>query len=80
MQLWKTVSRRTVLNHSKFLTVESHTVELPDGQVISDWPWVITPDFVNVTAVTPNNQFLCFRQTKYSIKNGSYISWLFALR
>jgi ADP-ribose pyrophosphatase len=67
MKPWKTLSRQTILNHSKFLVVENHTVELPDGRVISDWPWLITPDFVNVVAVTEGGQFLCFRQTKYAV-------------
>jgi ADP-ribose pyrophosphatase len=67
MQSWKTLSRCTVLKHSKFLTVENHTVELPDGRVISEWPWIITPDYVNILAVTENGEFLCFRQTKYGV-------------
>ena len=71
MQPWKTLARRTVLNYSKFLAVEAHAVELPDGQVISDWPWVITPDYVNVLAVTEDGQFLCFRQTKYAVEGTS---------
>jgi ADP-ribose pyrophosphatase len=74
MQLWKTLARRTILKHSKFLTVEAHTVELPDGHVISDWPWVITPDYINVLAVTEDGQFLCFRQTKYAIKGGTSLA------
>ena len=71
MESWKTLSRRVLLDHSKFLVVEEHTVELPDGQVIDDWPWVITPNFVNVVAVTPDGQFICFRQTKYGIDGTS---------
>lgn len=67
MQPWKTLSRQVVLDFSEFLTVESHTVELPDGRVISDWPWVITPDYVNVVALTEAGKFLCFRQTKYGV-------------
>lgn len=67
MESWKTLNRRTILNHSKFLRVESHTVQLPDGQIIEDWPWVITPDFANVIAETEDGRFLCFRQVKYSI-------------
>lgn len=67
MQTWKTLSRRVILDYSQFLVVEEHAVELPDGQVIPDWPWLITPDFVNVVAVTQDNKFLCFRQTKYGI-------------
>ena len=61
---WKTLSRRTILNHSEFLTVESHTVQLPDGRVITDWPWIIAPDTVTVLAVTTDQRFICFRQTK----------------
>lgn len=67
MKPWKTVGRRTVLDCGKYLSVELHTVALPDGQVIEDWPWVITPDFVNVVAVTWAGLHLCFRQTKYSL-------------
>lgn len=68
MQPWKTRARRTLLAHSKFLTVESHEVELPDGTVIADWPWLVTPDYVIVVAVTEGGEFLCFRQTKYAVE------------
>lgn len=68
MHPWQTRSRRTIFNHSKYLTVESHTVELPDGRVIEDWPWLVTPDFVNVVAVTEDGRFLVFRQTKYAVE------------
>ncbi|MBN1218729.1 MAG: NUDIX hydrolase [Anaerolineae bacterium] len=71
MQPWKTLARKIILNHGQFLTVESHAVELPNGRVISDWPWLVTPDFVNVAVVTDSGQFLCLRQTKYSIKGVS---------
>lgn len=71
MQEWETLSRRVILEYSKFLVVEEHAIQLPDGQVISDWPWVITPDFVNVVAVTEAGQYLCFRQTKYGISGTS---------
>ena len=71
MQSWKTLSRRTILDYSQFLTVEEHAVELPDGRVISDWPWVITPDFVNVVAQTEDGRYLCFRQGKYGIDGTS---------
>lgn len=68
MQPWKTVARRRLLqpDGGRFLTVESHTVQLPDGQVIEDWPWLITPDFINVVVETEAGEFLCFRQVKYA--------------
>ena len=68
---WKTLARKTILDRGRYLVVESHTVELPDGRVIEDWPWVITPDFVNIVAVTESGQYLCFRQTKYSVEGES---------
>lgn len=64
---WRTLERRVILDKGKFLRVEQHTVELPDGKVIDDWQWVITPDYVNVVAVTEDRQYLCFRQTKYAL-------------
>ena len=71
MQPWKTLERRILLHHSKYLTVEEHSVELPDGRVIPDWPWIITPDYVNVVAVTVDGRWLCFRQTKYAVEGVS---------
>jgi ADP-ribose pyrophosphatase len=68
LRIWETVSKKTILNHSKFLTVESHTVKLPDGQIIPDWAWVIIPSAAIVLAMTPDNKFLCFRQTKYAVE------------
>ena len=69
-KLWKTASSRNVLKMGKWLEVESHTVELPDGRQIENWGWVITPDYINVLAETTEGQFLCFRQTKYAVKDG----------
>ena len=67
LRVWETVSKRTILSHNKFLTVESHTVKLPDGGIIPDWAWIVIPSAVIVLAVTTDNQFLCFRQTKYAV-------------
>lgn len=71
MQSWKTLARTTILSHSKYLVVEDHVVQLPDGRTIPNWPWIITPDYINVAVVTPEGKFLCFRQTKYGIEDTS---------
>jgi ADP-ribose pyrophosphatase len=71
MKTWKTLSRTTVLKMNQYLSVENHVVELPDGRVIDDWPWVITPDYVNIAAVTPDGRFLVFRQVKYAVQGES---------
>lgn len=68
MQPWKTVKRETAFYHSKWLLVENHTIELPEGKTLTEWPWIITPDFINVIAVTEGGRFLLFRQTKYAVE------------
>jgi ADP-ribose pyrophosphatase len=71
MQSWKTLSRQIILDQGKFLVVEEHAIELPDGRIIPDWPWIITPDYVNIATLTEAGQFLCFRQTKYGLSEPS---------
>jgi ADP-ribose pyrophosphatase len=68
MQQWKTRDRKLILDERPWLTVEHHTVELPSGQVIPNWQWVTTPDYVNVVAVTEDGMFVCFRQVKYAFE------------
>jgi ADP-ribose pyrophosphatase len=67
MQTWKTISKRLLCQPNRFLTVQLHEVELPDGRRIPDWPWIVTPDYVNVLARTKDGRFLAFRQTKYAV-------------
>lgn len=66
MKPWRTLERVPVIR-GRWLTVENHTIELPDGQQIRDWQWVIVPDYVNVLVMTPEDEFLVFRQTKYAV-------------
>ena len=67
MEFWQTLSRKTILHHNKFLTVENHVVKLPDGTIIPDWAWVTIPDASIVLPQVEDGRFLCFRQTKYAI-------------
>lgn len=71
LRVWKTVSKEIILRRGKFLTVENHVIKLPDGQVIPDWSWLIIPSAAIVLAVTEDNKFLCFRQTKYAVDGTS---------
>ena len=71
MKPWKTLDRREVADYGKFLKVELHTIELSDGQIITDWAWLVTPDFVNMMVVTTEGSLLCFQQTKYSVEGVS---------
>jgi ADP-ribose pyrophosphatase len=70
-KLIKTLSKELVLDMSPFLTVEKHRIELPDGRIVEDWPWLITPDFVNMAVITKESQFIVFRQSKYSISGST---------
>ncbi|NLG96594.1 MAG: NUDIX hydrolase [Chloroflexi bacterium] len=67
MELWKTKSRQQVLSFGKWLTLETHEVQLPDGAVIPDWYWLDSPDYVNVLALTGEGKVLIFRQVKYGV-------------
>jgi ADP-ribose pyrophosphatase len=72
MRQWKTLKKTTILDFNKFLRVEQHTVELPDGKIIDDWSWIISPDYVLVLPVTDRNTLLLFRQVKYAVDGTSF--------
>ena len=67
MEPWRTRSRKTIVDLRPWLSVETRVVELPDGRVIDDWPWVESREYANVVAVTEDGLFLVFRQTKYAV-------------
>jgi len=71
MSTWKTLASKPVLSFGKWLSVEERTVQTPDGQVIEHWPWVVSPDYVNVLAVTPEGRYLVFCQQKYGLEGES---------
>ena len=62
-----TFKKKTILNHSKFLKVKSHQIQLPDGKIIPDWPWVILHGAALVLAQREDGKFLVFHQTKYAV-------------
>lgn len=65
---WITLKREILLDRGRFLKVENHTIRLPDGEIIPDWPWLTIPSAVIVLARTVEGKFLCFRQTKYAVE------------
>ena len=71
MTAWKTISSQLVYSCGRWLSVEDRTVETPGGEVIEHWNWVVTPDFVNVLARTPDGRYLIFRQGKYGFEGDS---------
>ena len=62
--------RRTPLltvGDGRFLKIEEHTVEFPDGRIVENWGWVDSPAFINVVPVTTTGHIICFRQAKYAV-------------
>lgn len=71
MKKIKTVAKRLLLYHGKYLKVENHEVEFPNGMVVKDWSWIISPDFISVTAITGEGKFLLLKQQKYAFEGFS---------
>jgi len=71
MPHWKTHTSNTVHTNGKWLSVEDRTVETPTGTVIEHWPWIITPNYINVVAITETGRALIFRQGKYGFEGES---------
>ncbi len=71
MSTWKTIQSNLVISFGKWLSVEERTVETPAGQVIEHWPWLVSPNYINVLAVTEEGQYLVFRQQKYALEGES---------
>lgn len=68
METIRTLRRSPLLTvgDGRFLRVEQHAVQFADGTVIEDWPWLITPEFVNIVPILADGRILCFRQAKYA--------------
>lgn len=67
----KTKKRKLLHDYGPYLKVEQHEVEFPDGTLIPDWHWVVTPGFVNIAAISAEGTWLLFRQTKYAAEGVS---------
>lgn len=69
--MWKTLARKKVCDFGFFLKVESRKVRAPTGAVISNWPYLNSPNWVSIIPVTPRGKILCFSQRKYAISGRS---------
>jgi len=62
---WKVLARRVLLSRPPWIEVGDEQVELPDGRVIEDFPWIRTRDFAIVVAITPQQQVVLERSYKH---------------
>ena len=74
MTPWTTLHRTPILRREPYLSVEEHTVALPDGRIMEGWPWLEMPDYVNVLVETEEKKFVVFRQTKYAIQGATSLA------
>ena len=54
-----------LLSRPPWIEVGDEQVELPDGRVIEDFPWIRTRDFAIVVAITPQQQVVLERSYKH---------------
>ena len=62
---WKVLARRVLLSRPPWIEVGDERVELPDGRVVEDYPWIRTRDFAIVVAITPLHQVVLERAYKH---------------
>ena len=71
MKPWKTLSRRRIFEAEPFVSVSVEEVELPDGQVVSDFYQVDLRSFVIVVPVMDDGRVLMLRQYKHGPRRES---------
>lgn len=71
-QHWRVLDRRYVLNRQPYMTLREDTVLLPNGARIEDYFVFEYPDWVNVLAVTQEQQFVLIRQYRHGIAQVHY--------
>lgn len=52
---------RTTVNES------SNTLLHPESNTISDWCWIVTPNYINVAICTVDHEWIVFYQNKYAV-------------
>jgi ADP-ribose pyrophosphatase len=62
---WKTLHTKTIFSASPWLTLSVEQVELPDGQIVSDYYHIQLQDYVVIFAQIPNGEVIMLRQYKH---------------
>lgn len=66
MKRWKTL-KSVYLFRRPWLTARRDVVQLPNGQINDEFYVLEYPDWVNVIAITPEDQFIFVRQYRYAL-------------
>jgi len=65
---WKILKSETVYSCPPYVTVDSHTVELPDGRAISPYFRIHLRSWVVMVAVTPEREVIVNRQYRHGFE------------
>lgn len=68
---WK-VLKSEYLSHEPWFTVRRDHVKLPNGGEIPDYYIFEYPEWINIIAITKNNQFVMIRQYRHGIGETAY--------
>lgn len=65
---WKTLARRVLLSRPPWLEVGEEDVELPDGRVVSRYPYIGAREFAIVVPLTDDGQTMLIRSYKHGLR------------
>ncbi|HUQ16227.1 MAG TPA: NUDIX domain-containing protein, partial [Candidatus Saccharimonadales bacterium] len=68
---WKTLARRVLLSRPPWLEVGEEDIELPDGRVVEQFPYIATRDFAIVVPLTDLGRTMLIRSYKHGIRGVS---------
>jgi len=71
-QPWSVLDRRYVLDRQPYMTLREDTVLLPNGARIEDYFIFEYPDWVNVVAITAEQEFVLVRQYRHGNEQVHY--------
>ena len=66
-EVWKTISRKVLLERSPWFDVLVEEVELPGGMVVSDYHQIQMPNYTAVFAVTKEQEIMVMRCYRHAV-------------
>ena len=64
---WEVLGRRAVYSCPPWMTVELHTVRLPDGRIVEDYHRIVLPDYSVMYVETSDGRVVVERQYKHGV-------------
>jgi ADP-ribose pyrophosphatase len=68
---WKVIDQRMIVD-DPYVRITMQQIELPDGRVIPDWPFVHTRDYVNALVLDASGQVMVLEGYKHGLGRSSW--------